>query len=104
MWNNHGTITLNGGTRVGEYGGLKFPLFRVFCDESSLDPLDFPILVTSLSISHLQLSSTYYSYDPFPTSHFHLLLGHPYRHTFNKGSLSPPYSLALVPPFSVSFP
>ena len=33
------------------------PLFRVFCDESSLDPLDITSPVTSLSISYLQLSS-----------------------------------------------
>ena len=57
MCNNMGTDTLNGGTGEREYGGLKIPLFRVFYDDSSLDPLDIPTPVTSLSISH-------YSYVP----------------------------------------
>ena len=46
------------------------PLFRVLCDESSLDPLDITNRVTSLSISHLQLSSRYSSHDPFAMSQF----------------------------------
>ena len=41
-------------------------LFRLFYNESSLDPLIIHILVTSLSISHLQLHSWYYSHDPSP--------------------------------------
>ena len=44
------------------------PLFRVFYDESSFDPLDTTSPATSFSISHLQLSSRYYSYDPSPMS------------------------------------
>ena len=79
-------------------------MFRVFCDESSLDPLDITNLVNSLNISHLQLSSRYYRYDPYPMSQFHVMPGQPYRHTLKKGSLSPPYSPSLIPPFSVSVP
>ena len=58
------------------------------------------------SISHLQLHSRYYSYDPFPMSQFHLFPGPPYHHTLKKGSLSPLQSLctcsntSLPPPFS----
>ena len=33
------------------------PLFRVFYNDSSLDPMDITSSVTSLSIYHLQLSS-----------------------------------------------
>ena len=36
-------------------------------------------------------------------SQFHLLPGQPCHHTLNKGSLSPPYSTAPIPPFSVPF-
>ena len=62
------------------------------------------------SISHLQLHSRYYSYDPFPMSQFHFLPGLPCHHTLNKGSLSlplPPYPFSVfpfppLPPNSVS--
>ena len=77
---------------VWKLSHIRSPLFRVFCDESSLDPMDTTSLVTSFSISLLQLSSQYYSYDPSPMSQFHLMPGQPCHHTLNKGSLSPLYS------------
>ena len=77
------------------------PFFRVFDNDSSLDPLDITGPVTSLSISHLQLHSWYYSYDPSRMSQFHLPLGQICRHTLNKGGLSPPYSSSPVPPANV---
>ena len=92
MRDNLGADTLNGRTGAGEYEGLKLPLFRVFYDESSLDPLSVHIPMTSLSISHLQLSSRYYNYDTSLMSQFHLLPSQPQHHTLNKGILSPSYS------------
>ena len=47
---------------------IRSPLFSIFYDESSLDPMDITSPITSLGISHLQLSSRYYSYDPSPMS------------------------------------
>ena len=54
-------------------------------------------------VSHLQLHSRYHTYHPFPISKFHLLHGPPYRHTLNKGILSPQDSLTLfnLPPHLV---
>ena len=88
---------------VRQHSHFGSPLFRVLCNVSSLDPINTKILPPP-SISHLQLHSQYYSYDPFPMSEFHLLPGLPCCHTLNKGSLRPPYSLAPFPPFSVLVP
>ena len=73
-------------------------LFRVLCDESPLEPMDITSPVTSLSISHLQLYSQYYSYDPSPMSQFHFLPGLPCRYNLSKGIMSPPYSIVPISP------
>ena len=85
---------------VPHYGSFP-PLGFLFSYYStmSLHPMDTNSLVTSLSISHLQLSSQYYSYDPSPMSQFHLLLSQPYRHTLKQRKFE---SLALPYPCSPS--
>ena len=93
---------------VLQHSHIGFPLFRVLCKVSSLDPINFESVYLLQAFPICSDIPDITAMIPFPWVKFHLLPGLPCHHTLNKGSLSLPHShcpcsiLSLPPQFSGS--